>query len=76
MLELAMPFWMFWRNRIAQRLWPMLRIDQHRRPDIRPGAASYETSESNRPLEHIHSQPPRLCFSLLTCSNFATVLPS
>ena len=46
MLELAMPFWMFWRNRIARRLWPMLRIDQLRRPDIRPGADPYETSES------------------------------
>jgi hypothetical protein len=60
MLELAMPFWMFWRNRIGQRLWPMLRIDQLRRPDIRPDADPYETSETYRPLDNIHSQPPRL----------------
>ena len=76
MLELAMPFWMVRRNRIARRLGPMLRIDQLGRPDIRPGADPHETSESFRPLEHIHTQPPRLCFSLLTCSEFATVLPS
>ena len=61
---------------IAQRLGPMLRIDQLSRPDIRPGADPYETSDSYRPLEHIYSLPPRLCLRLLTCSEFATVLPS
>ena len=76
MLELAMPFRMVRRNRIAQRLGPMLRIDQPCSPDTRPGADPYETSDSYRPLEHIHSQPLRLCLRLLTCSEFATVLPS